>query len=148
MYRKEKLGTLFILAIFAAFCVMTGGVNEKCQTYPYFVCGIGMFLAALNLGIVLYKEKHNIAIDVSASLTKEQFLSIVIALLVSAAYIFLARYVGYFTMTFLYVAGFSYWHSQNQKKWMYIAVAAGMDVAIYIAFKIFLRVPLPSGFLI
>lgn len=148
MYRKEKLGTLCILAIFAAFMVMTGGVNEKCQTYPYFVCGIGIFLTALNLGLVIYKEKKAIPIDVSVSLNRDQFFSIVIALIVSFVYIFLVQYVGYFTMTFLFVAGFSYWHSRDQKKWMYFAVAAGVDVVVYIAFKIFLRVPLPTGFLI
>ena len=148
MYRKEKLGTLCILAVFAAFMFMTGGVNEKCQTYPYFVCGIGIFLTALNLGLVVYKEKKAIPIDVSVSLNRDQFFSIVIALIVSFVYIFLVQYVGYFTMTFLFVAGFSYWHSKDQKKWMYFAVAAGVDIVVYIAFKIFLRVPLPTGFLI
>lgn len=147
MYKKEKMGTLLIIAIFAAFFVMTGNVNEKCQMYPYFVCSIGMILACLHLGIVLYKEKAGIPIDVSASMSKAQMISIVITLVASFLYIFLAQYVGYFVMTFLFIAGFSYWHSKDQKIWMYPVVAGGMCIVIYFAFKVFLKVPLPSGFL-
>ena len=148
MYKKEKLGTLLILAVFVAFFIMTGDVNPKCQTYPYFVFGVGTFLTALHLGIVIYKEKHNIAIEVSASLTKQQFLSMAITVIGTFFYVLLAKIVGYFTMTFIYVIIFSYWHSRDQKKWMYFAVSGGMCVVIYFAFKVFLHVPLPSGFLI
>ena len=147
MYKIEKLGTLFLMAIFAAFFVMTGGVSEKCQTYPYFVCSLGFLLCALNLGRAVYKEKKGIPIDTSAPLTTEQFISIIITLAVSSLYIFLASRVGYFIMTFLYVAGFSYYQSREQKKYLYPAVALGMCVVIYFAFKMFLHIPLPAGLL-
>lgn len=148
MYKFEKTGALFLIAIFAAFFYMTGNVNPKAQTYPYFVCSIGIFLTALHLGIVIYKEKKQIAIDVSAALTKTQFASVIITLAAAFFYIFLARYIGYFTMTFIYIAGFSYWQSSAQKKYMYPLVAFGMVIVIYFAFKVFLRVPLPTGMLI
>ena len=51
-------------------------------------------------------------------------------------------------MTFVFVAGFSFWHTKMQKKWMYIAVALGVDIVVYLAFKMFLNIPLPAGLLI
>ena len=147
MYRKEKMGTLLIIAIFVAFFVMTGNVNAKCQMYPYVISSIGFILSSLNLGIVLYKEKAGIPINVSASMTPAQMMSIAITLVASFAYIYLAQYVGYFVMTFIFITGFSYWHSKNQKIWMYPTVAGVMCAVIYVAFKVFLKVPLPSGFL-
>ena len=50
-------------------------------------------------------------------------------------------------MTFLYVAGFSYYQSREQKKYLYPVVALGMCVVIYFAFKMFLHIPLPAGLL-
>lgn len=148
MYKKEKIGLLFILALFAAFFILNGGHNEKVRMYPYFVCGIGFVLTAVQLGITVYKEKKEIALDVSAVLTKEQFRSVVITVAAAFAYIFLASIIGYFTMTFVFVAAYSYWHTDKQQKWLYIAVALGVDIVVFIAFKMFLSIPLPAGLLI
>lgn len=148
MYKNEKLGLLFILALFTAFIVFTGQANEKIRMYPYFVCCIGFLLTAFKLGATVYKEKHGIAMEVSAPLNKEQLLSVVITLAAAFAYAILARIIGYFTMTFVFVAGYSFWHTKTQKRWLYLAVALGMDIVIYFAFKVFLSIPLPAGLLI
>lgn len=148
MYKKEKLGLLLILVGFAAFFVMNGSHQENVQMYPYVVCVLGFTLTAVQLGVTVYKEKKEIPIDVTASLTKEQFMSVVVTLVSAFAYIYLASIIGYFTMTFIFVAGYSYWHTRSQKKWWYIAVAVGVCVVVYVAFKVFLKIPLPSGMLI
>lgn len=148
MYKKEKLGLLLILAGFAAFFVMNGSHHENVRMYPYVVCVVGFTLTAVQLGITVYKEKKEIPIDVAASLTKEQFMSVAVTLVASFAYIFLASIVGYFTMTFIFVALYSYWHTRTQKKWWYIAVSLGVCAVVYAAFKVFLKIPLPSGMLI
>jgi len=142
------MGLLVIMAAFAAFIVLTSGANEKIRNYPYIVCGVGFVFTAVQLGTTIYREKKELAISVPAPLTKEQSLSVIITLGVSFAYIFLASIIGYFTMTFVFVAGYSFWHTKMQKKWMYIAVALGVDIVVYLAFKMFLNIPLPAGLLI
>ena len=137
-----------ILALFAAFFVLTGNTNEKVRTYPYIVCGLGFILTAYKLGTTIYKEKKGISLDDSTPLTKEQFLSVIITLGAAFAYAFLASKIGYFTMTFVFVAAYSYWHTRTQKKWLYIVVALCINIVVYVAFKTFLHVPLPAGLLI
>lgn len=148
MYKNEKLGLLFILSLFTVFFVLTSQANEKIRMYPYFVCCIGFLLTAFKLGTTVYKEKHGIDVEVSAPLNKEQMFSVIITLVAAFAYAILARIVGYFTMTFVFVGGYSFWHTKTQKWWTYPAVALGMDIVIYVAFKVFLSIPLPSGWLI
>lgn len=41
MYKREKMAAAFWIIIFAIFVGLTGGVNEKCRSFPYFVCAIG-----------------------------------------------------------------------------------------------------------
>ena len=134
-------------AIFVFFLILTTQINEKIRAYPYFVCGLGIFLCALNLGRALIKQKPGEDINAPAPLTKEQLLAMLITLAAAALYIFLASKIGYFIMTFVYVAGFSFYQNPKQKKWLYPVVALCMCVVIYLAFKVFLHVPLPQGML-
>ena len=146
-YRIEIFGTLFLMAIFVFFLILTGSINEKIRSWPYFVCGLGIFFCALNLGRALVKQKRGEDIDASSPLDKEQFIAILVTLLAAALYIFLASKIGYFIMTFVYVAGFSFYQNRTQKKWLYPVVALCMCGVIYLAFKVFLHVPLPKGLL-
>ena len=148
MYKREKISLFIILAGFAAFFAINSGHNEKVRMYPYIVCTIGFILTAVQLGVTFYKEKKGIDIDVSAALTREQFTSIAVTLVSSVVYVILINIIGYFTSTFLFIAGYCFWHTNTQKKWWYIAVALGIDVVIFFAFKMFLNIPLPKGFLI
>ena len=146
-YRIEIFGTLFLTAIFVFFLIMTTQINAKIRDWPYFVCGLGIFLCALNLARALVAQKQGKAIDAPAPLTKQQLLSMAVTLGAAALYIFLASKVGYFIMTFIYVVAFSFYQNPKQKKWLYLAVAAGMCLIIFLAFKVFLKLPLPKGFL-
>ena len=137
-----------MLLIFVAFFFFSNGVNEKCRTYPKTITVLGILMTCLYIGRVIYKEKHNIKIDQVAPLNKEQMKSVITAIVLTFIYILLIRTIGYCVTTFLYVAGFSYWHTRTQKKWMYFAVAAGMTLFLYCAFGLFLKIPLPKGFLI
>lgn len=146
-FKVEIFGTLFIFVIFAFFFILTTQLNEKIQAWPYFVTVLGMALCALNLGVVVYKEKKGISINAPAPLTFEELKVILIALAISLLYIFTAQKIGYFVMTFVYVAGFAYYQNKKYKLWLYPLVALCMCVAIYVGFKILLSVPLPSGLL-
>ena len=144
MYKREKMAAAFWIIIFAIFVGLTGGVNEKCRSFPYFVCAIGIVFSALQ-----FEEKKNIPIDDPIpSMSREQLGTVALALFFSFAYIGLIRILGYFVTTFIFIAGFSYWQNKNQKKSWYILVPVIMIVIVFLAFKLMLNVPLPSGLLI
>ena len=146
-YRIEIFGTLFLMAIFVFFMIMTGQINEKIRDWPYFVCGLGIFLCALNLARALVAQKKGKEIDAADPLSKDKVIAMAVTLAAAALYIFLASRIGYFIMTFVYVVAFSFWQNPKQKKWLYPVVGLGMCLVIYLAFKVFLKVPLPQGIL-
>lgn len=148
LYKKEKLYLLFLLVFFVFFFLATGTVNEQARTYPYIVCTLGIVLIIIQLGITLYKEQKGKALDAEAPLTKTQLWYLAVGLGSSVLYVFMASIIGFFTTTFVYVVLFCYWHTPTQKKWFYPVAALGMDIVIYIAFKVLLSIPLPSGLLI
>lgn len=105
--------------------------------------------SALQFANVCFKEKKNIPIDDPIpSMSREQLGTVALALFFSFAYIGLIRILGYFVTTFIFIAGFSYWQNKNQKKSWYILVPVIMIVIVFLAFKLMLNVPLPSGLLI
>ena len=82
MYKREKMAAAFWIIIFAIFVGLTGGVNEKCRSFPYFVCAIGIVFSALQFANVCFKEKKNIPIDDPIpSMSREQLGTVALALL-------------------------------------------------------------------
>ncbi|MCI6569129.1 MAG: tripartite tricarboxylate transporter TctB family protein [Dysosmobacter sp.] len=148
LFKKEKFYLAFILAFFTFFLLATQTVNKDARIYPYIVCSLGIVLTIVQLAITISKEKSGKELDAEKTLSRTQLCYLAVALVSSVMYVFLASIVGFFTTTFFYVVIFSYWHTPTQKKWVYPAVAFGMDAVIYIAFKILLSIPLPSGLLI
>ncbi len=146
-YRIEIFGTLFLMAIFVFFMIMTGTINEKIRDWPYFVTGLGIFLCALNLARALVAQKKGTPINAADPLSKDQVIAMAVTLGAAALYIFLASKIGYFIMTFVYVVAFSFYQNPKQKKWLYPVVGFCMCAVIYLAFKVFLKVPLPQGLL-
>ena len=99
------------------------------------------------MGMTISKERRGETLNGEEAMTKTQSHYLIIALASSILYVFMASILGFFSATFFYVILFSYWHTNTQKKWMYVAVALGMDAVIYITFKILLAIPLPNGLL-
>ena len=147
MYKKEKLGLLFLLAFFVFFFLVTGTVHKDARMYPYIVCILGIALTSIQMGMTISKEKRGETLNREEAMTKTQSHYLIIPLASSILYVFMASILGFFSATFFYVILFSYWHTNTQKKWMYVAVALGMDAVIYITFKILLAIPLPNGLL-
>ncbi len=148
MYKSEKLTAVFWIIVFALFAVLTGGVNEKCRAYPYFVCGLGIAVSLFQFLNVTVKEKKGTPIEEPIKpLKSSQIRDILITLVFSFVYAALMQILGYFVTTFLFVILFSYWQYRGQKKYVYVLVALGMMIVVYATFKVMLRVPLPSGIL-
>ena len=147
MYKKEKLGLLFLSAFFVFFFLVTGTVHKDARMYPYIVCILGIALTSIQMGMTISQERRGETLNGEEAMTKTQSHYLIIALASSILYVFMASILGFFSATFFYVILFSYWHTNTQKKWMYVAVALGMDAVIYITFKILLAIPLPNGLL-
>lgn len=148
MYKREKTYLLVIMLFFATFFVLNLQNNERVRLYPSIVCGVGFALTAIKMAITIYEEKKQRAIETSKPLTKKQLLSLLITLAASTAYVILIPILGYFVSTFLFVVLFSYWHTSTKPKWQYLVVGLVVDAVIFVAFKLFLNLPLPKGFLI
>jgi len=147
-YKKEKLGMFVVLMWFTVFFVMALQMKEEIRVWPMFCEGMGIILTAGYLGRIIYKEKHGLPITTSAPLDKESLKIMFLSIFFFLAYVVVAYYVGFIVTTFIFCILFSYWQFKNDKKWVYVAVSAGLTLMIFLVFKVFLDIPLPSGLLV
>lgn len=149
LYKKEKIGMLVILVIFiAAFLNALTFPKMEIRIWPLFVEGMGILVTLIYLSSVIVKERRNIPIQTPKKLDKETLLVAVKSLSFFIVYAVSARYIGFITMTFIACVLFAYWLSPNDKKWKYIAFSAGVTLAVFLGFELFLGIPLPKGLLI
>ena len=86
---KDVIGSGLLLLFFGGFYLMSMDVNKLCRTYPQLICIIGMVLVAVNMGRAFYRLRKNKPADVPAPMSKDQLLSCVIAVALTALYSFL-----------------------------------------------------------
>ena len=141
-----------MLLIFAGAFYMTFDIHIRSRGYPQMITVAGMIMSAINLGRTIHRSKRSIPIDMPAAMSWNQLLLVFATLGAAFAYIIAIRYVGYVTITFLFITVSSYClsiHTKTYNKlWVYPVVGVGITVLLYIAFGMFLNVPLPRGFLI
>jgi len=138
--------------IFGSAFYMTFDMHVRSSGYPRMITVAGLIMTALKLARAIHRSKKNIPIDVPAAMSWEQLLTVFATLGAAFVYVIAIRYVGYMTITFLFITVFSYCLSIHTRvysnPWVYPAVGLGITVLLYIAFGVFLNVPLPRGFLI
>lgn len=149
VYKKEKIGMGFLLVWFICFFVMALKMPRlETRVWPLFVEGMGIILTTIHLGVVIYKEKHDIPIDTPAPLSKDKLITVAKAMLFFIFYAVSAYYIGFITMTFICGVLFSFWLFPKDKKWKYFVFSGVMALVVYLFFVAFLAIPLPRGFLI
>lgn len=135
------LGSILI-AICLFLFYMIFNLPEQARIYPLFVTSLLLFLTIIHMIITIRKKKDDEKSPFD-SLQKRQLLFVVGS---SGLYIALISIIGYVTSTILYVLivllGF------NTSKKMSALITLGFAAFIYILFKVILKVPLPTGFLI
>ena len=74
----------------------------------------------------------------------------ILSIVLLVAYIVLIRFVGFYVTSFFYILGMSFLieGKGKHKRYVYPIVAVGILAAVYVLFSLFLKVPLPKGFLI
>lgn len=147
-YLRDVLGGVGFVVLFGAFFAMGTKFSDEVRTYPWVICGIGLLFSGILLArSVVALQRHRGEEDADPHMSRGQMVSIALTLVVTVGYVALTSIVGYFVMTFLFVAGFSYYLDPKQKKIFYLLVGLIMDVVLYFAFDQFLNVNLPHGFL-
>lgn len=135
------LGSILIgICLFLFFMIFN--LPDKARIYPMFVTSLLLFLTIIHMIITIKKEKDEERSPFNG-IQKRQLLFVVIT---SGAYVAFISILGYVTSTILYVL--TVLIGLNISKKMSIVVTIGFAAFIYTLFKIILKVPLPTGFLI
>lgn len=136
------VGVLFIV-IGIIFFVNTFSLPEDSQTYPRVLIGVMMLLALAVLIKSFITDDGNSWEKLFGHINWKRFILVAV---VSLLYLFAINILGYFTATILYLLVLLLTLKANRKT-ILITVPIFM-VGLYLLFRMFLKVPLPTGILI
>lgn len=142
MKKYDKILTVILLILDAIYFVLIKELPPKAAKYPMFVCVLLAILTII-LGIQTFFTKEESNIEIFKEFKCKQFFFVII---ISAIYIFVIDILGFFITTFIYLilcmVGL-------KAKILYsILTSIGFCILIYLVFVTFLKVPVPTGFLI
>lgn len=136
------LGSIMIgLSLFLFYMIFN--LPPKARIYPIFVTSLLLFLSIIHMAITLKKKKEEDGESPFTGIKKRKLIFVTVS---SGLYVALMSLMGYVSSTVLYV--FIVLIGFNNSKKLSGLVTIGFAAFIYILFKIVLRVPLPTGFLI
>ena len=146
--KKTDIGVVaFMYAVCAFFYVYSFDLSESSKSYPMFTIALLFGLTTLYLiQMIIAAKKYGVESGVDkvfAGFLPKQF---ILALVLTIAYFFLIKYLGFFTATTLFMIA-SFVYLKVPVLHSVIALVA-MDLLIYLAFVLFLGVRLPTGLLI
>ena len=142
MGKYDKILTIGLLILETFYFVLIKSLPENAAKYPMFVCMLLLVLTIM-LGIKSFTSKEKYEEKIFADLQLKQFLFIIV---ISAIYIFLIELLGFFVTTLVYLMLTMIGLKANIK--LSAIASVGFCILIYLVFVAFLRVPVPSGFLI
>lgn len=146
--KKTDIGVVaFMYAVCAFFYVYSFDLSESSKSYPMFTIVLLFGLTTLYLiQMIIAAKKYGVESGVDkvfAGFLPKQF---ILSLVLTIAYFFLIKYLGFFTATTLFMIA-SFVYLKVPVLHSVIALVA-MDLLIYLAFVLFLGVRLPTGLLI
>lgn len=142
MGKYDKILTIGLLILETFYFVLIKALPENAAKYPTFVCGLLIILTVI-LGIKSFTLKEKYEGKLFGDLQLKQFLFIII---ISGIYIFLIEILGFFVTTFIYLLMAMIGLKADIK--LSSVTSVGFCILIYLVFVVFLKVPVPSGFLI
>ena len=146
MRKYDKFLTIGLFIFEAFYFYLIKQLPEKAARYPFFVLGLMVFLTlllAINTFIIKPKNEAEKEEDQFKGLLYEQFFLIIV---LSAVYIVLIDIIGFFVTTALYFF-VTMLALKSNIKWS-IVVSIVFPIFLYLVFVSFLKVPIPSGFLL
>ena len=145
--QKTDIGVVgFMYAVCAFFYVYLQELPEDSQTYPIFTIALLFGLTTLYLVTMLVKAKKygtEAGTDMFKDFAPAQFF---FCLAMVILYLLGISFLGFFTSTTIFMVAVMLF---LKVKWQHLLIAVvSMDVLLYLAFVMFLKVTLPKGILI
>ena len=147
MRKYDKFLTIGLFILEAFYFILIKQLPAKAARYPYFVLGLMVFLTlllAINTFLIKPKnaEEDKGEDQFKGNLSGQFFL--IMAL--SAVYVILIDIIGFFVTTAIYLFVTMVILKSNIK-WN-IVVSIVFPIFLYLVFVLFLKVPVPRGFLL
>ena len=147
MRKYDRFLTIGLFILEAFYFILIKQLPPKAARYPYFVLGLMVFLTlllAINTFIIKPKdaEEDKEEDQFKGNLYGQFFL--IMAL--SAVYVILIDIIGFFVTTAIYLFVTMVMLKSNIK-WN-IVVSIVFPIFLYLVFVLFLKVPVPRGFLL
>ena len=147
MRKYDKFLTIGLFILEAFYFILIKQLPAKAARYPYFVLGLMVFLTlllAINTFIIKPKnaEEDKGEDQFKGNLYGQFFFVIVL----SAVYVVLIDIIGFFVTTAIYLFVTMVILKSNIK-WN-IVVSIVFPIFLYLVFVLFLKVPVPRGFLL
>ena len=159
--KKERIAAILLFALFAAGFFISKNYPAIPKMLPVFVTVTGMILSlGLLVKTILPKKKESDTEPVPSEAENAEkastpsatgsMLTPLLSIVLLVAYIVLIRFVGFYVTSFFYILGMSFViEGKGKHRWyVYPIVAVGILATVYVLFSLFLKVPLPKGFLI
>ena len=146
--KKTDIGVVaFMYAVSAFFYVYSFKLSEGSKTYPVFAIALLFALTTVYLvQMILDAKKYGVESGVDTVFEGFKPLQFVLSVVLTVAYFFLMKYLGFFTATTIFMIA-SFIYLKVPVLHSVIAIVA-MNLLIYGAFVLFLGVRLPTGLLI
>lgn len=146
MYRRDILSSIAFLLIFALALAMTASFPETARMFPRIICVLGLCysLAILSRAAIHLRRGEEQSAE---GLSRRDLRNLIITLASGFLYVALIPVIGYMVTTFVFLAAFSFYLDRGYKKYCYLLFAGGFVLVLYLAFAVFLTIPLPRGIL-
>ena len=146
MRKYDKFLTIGLFILEAFYFILIKQLPAKAARYPYFVLGLMVFLTlllAINTFLIKPKNTEDKEEDQFKGNLYGQFFLI---MALSAVYVILIDIIGFFVTTAIYLFVTMVILKSNIK-WN-IVVSIVFPIFLYLVFVLFLKVPVPRGFLL
>lgn len=144
MKNIDRVTSMVFILIGIIFFIETFKLPENSRMYPRFMIGIMVFLSVLLLiKSFVSPQLSKTWRDLTKDIHWKRFLFVLFGALV---YLFLINIIGFFVSTFVYLLT-TMLLLKAKRSTMIISVCSFL-IILFLIFKVFLKVPLPTGYLI
>lgn len=135
MTRKNRITAIVIIVLSVFGLVEAKSYSAEAAAYPLVV-----LIMAIALSIILFFTKPR----TQTKLKKIVFRQLIATILLTGAYYFSIKNLGYYFSTLLYVF-LAMWFLKERNLAVRISISFAFVAIIYLVFGLFLKVPLPSA---
>lgn len=149
MYKENKIVAAVVFSVFAAAGIMAFAFKSTSKIFPLFCCGLGMIFSAAEFISVIVKEKKAEPVYQAKKVDPVMRKKMLIMFIMITAYIALIPISGWTVATLLFLLAVSLYMGVPGMSQIKIAVICVLVlIAFFLIFKTFMRINLPTGFLI